>query len=170
MHLADAGSTATLVHISGGASGIDETLAHMARLSRDSRLSMKVRDTALSLIASCGHKDWACQVRAVHAFVRDQIQYVLDPVDVELVQTAERTLELRAGDCDDKTVLLASLLRAIGHPSRYVAIGFEPGVFCHVYLETKIGDDWIPLETTEPVEVGWQPPPRLIRARLYRKA
>lgn len=168
MHLAEA--TAVLTTIPDGAQGIDVTLSHMSRLSRDGRKNLQVIQTARALIQNCPPKDWACQVRALHAFVRDQIQYVLDPVDVEMVQTPMVTLDTRAGDCDDKSVLLAALLGAIGHPSRYRAIGFEPGIFCHVYVETKIGDQWIPLETTEPVPVGWEPPPQLVKAQMFKRA
>jgi transglutaminase-like putative cysteine protease len=71
---------------------------------------------------------------------------------------------MRAGDCDDKSVLLAALLESIGHPTRFVAIGFQPDDFEHVFVETKIADRWISLETTEPVEIGWMP--QHIRARL----
>lgn len=90
----------------------------------------------------------------------------MDPVNVERIQTADKTLELAAGDCDDKSILLASMLEALGHPTRFMAIGFEPNVFTHVYVETKIGNDWIPLETTEPVPMGWEPDPSRIAARL----
>ncbi len=169
MHL-QTESTATLQMIPEGVAGIEATLSAMSRFSKAGKKSMQVRDMALSLIRDCPAKDWACQVRALHAFVRDSIQYVLDPVDVELVQEPETTLRLRAGDCDDKSVLLASLLGSIGHPARYCAIGFEPGIFCHVYVETKIGANWIPLETTEPVEVGWEPPPAMVRCRLFKDA
>lgn len=156
--------------IPDGPPGIDATLTQMSRFSRDGKKSIRVIEMARSLIRDCPPKDWACQVRQLHAFVRDHIQYVLDPVDVELIQTPDKTLEYRAGDCDDHAILLSALLGAIGHPARYRAIGFDAGVFCHVYVETKIGDEWIPLETTEPVPVGWEPPARLIRASMYKRA
>ena len=34
--------------------------------------------------------------------------------------------ELRAGDCDDMTILLAAMLKAIGHPVRLALVGFNP--------------------------------------------
>jgi hypothetical protein len=40
----------------------------------------------------------------------------------------------------------------------------DPGTFTHVYVETRIGDKWIGLETTEPVAMGWKP--RGIVARM----
>ncbi len=142
----------------------------MSRLTRIGKKSFAVHKAALSRVRGCAQKDWQCEVKQLHAFVRDSIRYVQDPIDIERIQTPDKTLELAAGDCDDKAILLASMLESLGHPSRFVAIGFEPGTYSHVYVETKIGANWIPLETTEPVEAGWEPPPALVRCRLFKDA
>lgn len=163
-------SNATLHMIPDGASGIGATLSMMSALSRDGRKSMLVRETALCLISGFDQKDYSSEVRALHAFVRDSIRYVQDPDECELIQTPDKTIELCAGDCDDKSILLAALLGSIGYVARYRAIGFQPGIFEHVYVETKLRERWIPLETTEPVEAGWQPDESTIVASLYRKA
>lgn len=155
----------TLALIPDGIAGIVETLKLMSRFVKEGKKQFPVRETALRLIRGCAQKDYGCEMRALHAFVRDQIRYVQDVRDVETVASAEKTLQYMAGDCDDKVVALGALLESIGHPTRFVAIGFEPGIFEHVYLETKIGESWIPLETTEPVEAGWEVEPRLVRAR-----
>ena len=76
---------------------------------------------------------------------------------METVATPDATLESGQGECDDKATLVAAMLEAIGHPTRFVAIGFEPGILDHVYTETMIGPRWYTVETTEPVEVGWVP-------------
>jgi transglutaminase-like putative cysteine protease len=102
-------------------------------------------------------KDWTGQVKAIHRYVRDQIRYVMDPAGIETLSTPMRLIEIGAGDCDDKSILLASLLEAVNHPTRFVAIGMSGGTLEHVYVETKIGDEWIPLETTEPMEAGILP-------------
>lgn len=158
---------ATLQLIPEGIPGIMETLKIMSRIVKDYKKSLAVRTLAVSLTSDCRQKDWACEVASLHAFVRDQIRYINDITDVETVHTPDIILQQRAGDCDDKSLLLASLLESIGHPTRFVAIGFEPGVFSHVYTETKIGNNWIPLETTEDVEAGWQPDPKLVLEKRY---
>lgn len=158
-------STATLGFIPEGVAGIDATLKIMSRYVKDGKKSMMVRDKVLSLIRGLQQKDWIGEVRTLHAFVRDEVRYVMDTTDVELVQTPDATLRLMAGDCDDKSTLLCAMLESIGHPTRFVAIGFQPNVFAHVYLETMIGNQWVSCETTEPVEIGWQPPSGMIRAR-----
>lgn len=94
----------------------------------------------------------------IHRFVRDRIRYVKDIKGVETLQSPEKTLEIGQGDCDDKSVLVGALLESIGHPVRFKAIGFIPGVFSHVLPETKIGSKWIAVETTEPWPLGRLPP------------
>lgn len=93
----------------------------------------------------------------LHAFVRDAIRYVRDIRGVETLHTPERVLKQRAGDCDDKAMLLVALLESIGHTARFRAVGFLPGVFSHVLVDVMLGGEWVAAETTEPVELGWSP-------------
>lgn len=158
-------STATLGFIPEGAPGIDATLKVMGGFVKDGKKSMMVRDQVLALTQGLQQKDWVGEVRALHAFVRDKIRYLADPSGVELVQTAEATLRNKQGDCDDKATLLCAMLESCNHPTRFVAIGFEPGIYEHVYCETLIGDRWVSCETTENVGIGWQPPSGMVRAK-----
>ena len=155
---------AFLAAIDSGPKGVYQTLRIMRYFVRTGKKDMLVRQKALSIIKNRPQKDFAGEVQDLHKFVRDSIRYVKDIAGVETVQTPDITLEIGQGDCDDKSVLLASLLESIGHPTRFVAVGFRPGHFSHVLIETKIGARWIPLETTEPVPMGWYPP--RVRARM----
>jgi transglutaminase-like putative cysteine protease len=159
--------TATLQAIPDGKAGTVATLKIMRQVAKAGKVSMPVRNMALSLISDLPQKDWFNELRLIHRFVRDQIRYVKDIRGVETVQTPDVTLSLKAGDCDDKSVLLAAMLEAIGHPTRFVAVGFKPDDFAHVYVESRIGTAWIPLETTEPVEVGWEPKGVVSRLTIY---
>ena len=127
-----------------------------ARASLRSK-SQRIREKALDIVAPVPARSWGQEVERLHAFVRDNIRYVRDPVDLESVATPEKTLELGQGDCDDKSTLLASLLESTGHPARFVAVGFGGGPFSHVYTESKIGETWVPLETIIPRPMGWFP-------------
>lgn len=120
--------------------------------------SLPIRELALTLVQHVDGKNWIGEVAALHEFVRDNIRYVKDVRGIETIATPERTLAYGQGDCDDQVVLLGSLLESIGHPVRFVAIGtHNPFSFNHVFAETKIGSQWVSVETTEPVNVGWRP-------------
>ena len=138
--------------------GVKDTLYLMARLARQYKKSPRIITLARMLTARLPPKDWYGEIVAVHMYVRDTIRYVQDVDGVETLATPDRTLEEMAGDCDDKSLLLAALLGAIGHPSRFVAVGESYGSLTHVLVETKLADDWLPLETTERVSPGWFPP------------
>jgi transglutaminase-like putative cysteine protease len=143
--------------IPSGSEGTRVTLALMSKLVREAKKRLAIRTRALSLVKNNGQKDYPGEVRDLHRFVRDNIRYVKDIHGVETLQMPEKTLEFEQGDCDDKSMLLASLLESVGHPTRFVAVGFTPGTFAHVYVETRIGDKWYPMETTEPWAPGRGP-------------
>lgn len=148
-----------LKHIPSGDAGAVATVRIMRDLAKgavrnpDQIVRTKVRE----LLSGLPPRQWMAEIRALHAFVRDQIRYLKDPVGVELVQTPEKTLEYGQGDCDDKATLLAAMLSAAGHPARFVAVGLGGGPLSHVLVETQVGPRWIPLETIIDREPGWFP-------------
>ena len=146
-----------LTGIPPGKEGTKYTLNLMRQLVRAGKKSPVVRQLAVDLTRGLPQKDWLSEVDAVHKFVRDRIRYVRDIHGVETLHTVERILTNAAGDCDDKSVLAASLLESLGHPTRFVAVGFKPDMYSHVYPETLVGSKWIAVETTEPVALGWKP-------------
>ena len=125
-----------------------------------------VRFVAQELTADLPQKDFAGEVDALYYFVQNNIRYVRDVNGIETVQTPIKTLELRSGDCDDKSTLLAALLQSIGFDTRFHAMGFRRNTINHVLLEVQLDGQWIPLETTEPVMMGWSPPN--IQTSIYR--
>lgn len=145
------------MEIPPGSNGTRVTLAIMSKLTNEAKKRLAIRTLAQSLVRNNRQKDYAGEVRDLHRFVRDSLRYVRDVRGVETLQIPEKTLEFGGGDCDDKALLLASLLESVGHPTRFVAVGFAPDSYAHVYVETKIGEKWVPLETTEPWEAGRGP-------------
>lgn len=125
-----------------------------------------LREFALSLVADLPARNWLAEVDALHSFVKNEIRYVQDPVGLELVATPLKTLDYAQGDCDDKSTLLAALLESIGHPAQFVAVGIQGGPFSHVLVETKIGENWVPLETIIDKPRGWFPPDATSAYRL----
>lgn len=141
-----------------GVDGIRATLKQMVRLARLYKKDAGIMTLARQLCDSLPEKDYAAEMTCLQHFVRDAIRYVRDIHDVEMLQTPIRTLEIRAGDCDDKSTLLAALLASMGFPTRFVAVGFKDGPYSHVLAEAQLGTKWIPLETiVAGREPGWFP-------------
>jgi len=115
------------------------------------------------------------QARRLYEYVRDEIHYMPDPLPFEDIQPPEITLKRLSGDCDDKAILLCSLLLAIGfetalffadtdgdsmpdHVYSSVHIPNAPDVY-KPFLNKKVAEeelrDWIPLDpTSEDLDFG----------------
>lgn len=162
---------AQLLGLPSGPAAIARTLQIMKQCACDAVRSPNqyARLKALEIFRANGlvSREYYKQVRALQSWVQNCVIYIRDPVDVELVQTPEVTLKLMQGDCDDQATLLAAMLMATGHPSRFVAIGMDGAPFSHVLVETKIGETWVPAETILKKPLGWYP--QNVTSRLIRK-
>jgi transglutaminase-like putative cysteine protease len=155
--------TQEIVQVPNGINGIVATIGFMQQFVKQYKTDSQVRGMALDLTANLTPK-----VQALFDFVQNQVRYVQDVNGVETVQTPVVTLQNRAGDCDDKATLLAALLESIGHETRFKAVGFQYNAISHVYVETKIGTRWVPLDATEPYEMGWEPPAYMVKSKIIR--
>ncbi len=107
-----------------------------------------IKDLADRIVSTSCESSRICQAKALFYFVRDNFEYISDPLNTEYVKTAPETLANKGGDCDDLTILLANLEQAIGIRTRFV---FIPG---HVYLQINLQealrkykeDGWISLD------------------------
>lgn len=151
-----------------GEPGTATTLQLMRKLVAQYKRAPEIREVALSLISGLRAKDWPGEINALFTHVRDNIRYARDIRGCETLQIPPVTLDLAAGDCDDKSTLLASLLESIGHPTRFVAVGYTgPREYSHVYVETKHGTRWIPLDATVSAPMGWSPRPPNARLVIH---
>lgn len=149
-----------------GRQGVKATLEIMSGLTKDAKKNITIRTKAANLVQGLPQKDRLGEIRALFNFVRDNIRYVRDIRNVETQYFPEQVLLQEFGDCNNKSVLLASLLESIGHPTRFKAVGFRPGHFSHVFVETfapsrqrRFGDvQWLALDATENRPMGWYPP------------
>lgn len=151
-------TTQNELQLAGGLQGVSDTLKYMVQAVSAYKTNPKIRELSLSLTRNLPQKDYPGEVRALFDYVKNRIRYVRDINGVETLQTPVKTLEYGQGDCDDKSMLLAAMLESLGHKTRFKAIGMRPGVLSHVSVETQLGGQWINLETTEPVQLGWTPP------------
>lgn len=145
------------MQIPSGKAGTQATLEIMSRLVQEGKKNLSVRQTALLLTEHLYQKDILGEIKSIYRFVRDRIRYIKDIRKIETLHTAERILIQKQGDCDDKSILLASMLESIGIATRFVAVGRDPEKFVHVFVEAQLDGLWLPLETTEPVDIGWEP-------------
>jgi transglutaminase-like putative cysteine protease len=149
---------AALSGIPEGKAGSIATMRAMRQLVRDAIRDpqQQIREAALTILR--GVNSFSDQARAIQQWVQQNIEYRRDPPDLELVQTPQVTLQLRAGDCDDHATLTAALLQSTGHPTQFIAVGLDGGPWSHVLTQTLIGTKWVAVETIQPRALGWMPP------------
>lgn len=171
------GARAEFTSIPGGMEGVRETLKRMVGICRKFlkpawhdkeavESLLFVRITAQRAVQHCREKDYWGEVSALHRIARDQVRYVQDHLTAETLQFPDKTLQIGSGDCDDKSMLLATLAHCIGYPSRFCAIEIgNEGIFSHVSPQILVsGYGWqnaecIPIDDRgTKVDLGWFPP------------
>lgn len=153
----------TLLKVPKGKDGTLVTAWIIARMIRDGAKDFYVRQRAIQIFRAhrVPAKDRFGEICSLFDWVRQNIRYTRDIFRVELLHTARRMLELRAGDCDDMTILLGSMLLSTGHPVRLVLVGFRrhrPHLYSHIYPEVLVHGRWLALDATMPRPIGWAPP------------
>lgn len=192
--------TDTLPLTDNGLDAVRKTLKLMSAIIRKYRSDVTTLNTATQIALNAGVTDMRTQKRlainALQAWVRDNIAYFYDPRETELIRTPPETLKRGVGDCDDKTVLLLSMLEALGLETELLAVGGigrgwdpdgcamqAPGMpppYSHVLGAVRYGaqngrappflDGWLTLETiVSGATPGWKPPGiRVIMPWRYR--
>jgi transglutaminase-like putative cysteine protease len=148
--------------IARGYRGTQTTVMRMRALIRAGAKDFYVRQHAIDILLAQAvrAKDYKGEIKALFEWVQQHVRYTKDPYAVEVLHTPRRMLELRAGDCDDMSMVLGALLESIGHPVRIVLTGSRPDrprLFTHVYIEAFCRGRWIPLDATMPYPMGWEP-------------
>ncbi|MBC8500987.1 MAG: transglutaminase domain-containing protein [Nanoarchaeota archaeon] len=91
---------------------------------------IKTTANRIASIACNGEK--VCHAKAIYYFVRDNFDYIRDPVNFEYVEMPQDFMISGGGDCESGTLLMANLMEAVGINSQLV---FVPG---HAFLRIKL--------------------------------
>lgn len=149
----------TLHSYSNGLRGVAQTVGVMRGLVNSGKVDPVIRQAAMSIVFLQPEKDAYSEAQAIFDHVQNRIRYVSDVYGVETIASAAKTLQGKSGDCDDKSILLASLFEAIGYPTRFIVAGYStPGALEHVYVQVCLDGQWIDCDATEPYPMGWSGP------------
>jgi transglutaminase-like putative cysteine protease len=139
--------------------GVVHTLRLMRSIVHEYKAHPAIRQAAISILFLAPQKDDYQEVNTLFEYVRDDIRYVRDIHNIETLQTPDKTMEIGAGDCDDKVTLLCALLEAVGYPTQFIVAGYtSENAYEHVYCLTAIKGVPVALDATEPYPMGYTPP------------
>lgn len=97
---------------------IGEAATELRRMVNEYSGDLALKEFALKIIRDAGvpSRDEYDQAIGIAEWAQNNIYYVHE--SVETFQTPFTTLRLKAGDCDDFTVLIASMLGTVGIPNK----------------------------------------------------
>lgn len=127
-----------------GKQGSIQTAAQMARLVREDTVKdQELQKWAARILINNGlnsHSNKRDIVMAIFSYVK-QFHYIHDPAGAfDAIQSARQTIEKGFGDCDDLSVLLATLLAQVGLQPRFVLARYKPNSkgYDHVYVDVVL--------------------------------
>ena len=91
-----------------------------------------IKQIATKIASSSCQQSKVCQAKALYYFVRDNIEYVGDPVKSEYIESPVEVLKNGGSDCESGTLLLAALEESIGINAEIVLVP------SHAYLRIKL--------------------------------
>lgn len=108
---------------------------------------------------------------AIRGWLDSRVTFQPDPHGIETLREVHEMFrdisELGNAqiDCDDISILGATLGKAVGLPARFTVLAFPPhNNFQHVYTELNTGRGWLDLDITKPPSP--MPPTRVMHLRV----
>jgi len=95
------------------------------------------------------------RARLAHQWVKSHVWFVREPK--ETFQSPTYTVRAGAGDCDDHAILLNAIAKNADLSSRIVPLRKPNGDVRHAFVEIRIGEVWVPAETTVDAAFGERP-------------
>jgi hypothetical protein len=156
-----------------GDAGVEQTVGQMRHLVDEALRDPAIIRLATDIVRSAPPFDDFAEANALYEWVREHIRFTKDPVNKEKLYPPAELLKIRAGDCDDISMLLGTLLMAVGYPARLMTVaaaGGSPEQFSHVYVEGEIAGQWIPMDPARHDSQFGVAPPLYTRSRWWSLA
>lgn len=127
-----------------GQAGNYATVRMMQKVARQRARHPLVRELALRILEHYNVKsqDYVNEAFAIGDFVKNKVRYVRDINGVETLHDPLTLIDqirkgIAHGDCDDQSLLIASLLISIGHQPYFAIVQYHNnpnGGFNHIYV------------------------------------
>lgn len=116
----------------------DEEAAFLRRIVDEFTGNAVLREITLKVIFPlCRPKDEPAQALAIGRWIQDRTYYVHE--GSELFQTPLTTIKLRAGDCDDYSIAIASMLGCVGIRNKLCILKIN-GRWAHIFPVALVND------------------------------
>jgi hypothetical protein len=148
-----------------GDAGVQQTIALMYRMVDDAVKDPVVNRTAVELLRGVPEWNPQADAQAIFDFVHQNFRFVNDPIGpsggTQALRPVRELLKLRAGNCANFSILVASLAGTVGYRVRFVTVAHDsadPNQFSHIYPEIEVGGQWIACDAARPgAQLGRRP-------------
>ncbi len=124
-----------------GDAGTAQTIKLMRKLVDQALSDSSFVRFAKDIVRHVPAHDEFGETQAIYDWVLRNIRFTKDPLTKESLYPPQELLKIRAGDCDDISMLLGALLLADGYPAQLVTVAANPQApdeFSHVYVEVEL--------------------------------
>lgn len=123
-------------------SSVDDRVGVIAKYIKQGESTGKARImSGMATADFCGTEfciaphDLAGEIDAIHGFIKANVRYMADPLNHDTYDTADRSIELAFGDCDDIAIVSGAIFQHAGFPVRIKVIKTRGNNdFHHVYI------------------------------------
>jgi hypothetical protein len=156
-----------------GDQGTQQTVELMRRLVDEALADQDFVNLAVRIVKTVPAYQDMGEVQALYRWVKQNIRFTKDPVTKEKLYPPQQLLKIKAGDCDDISMLLGAFLLALGYPARLITISAnpsQPNEFSHVYAEGEVppgSGQWIPMDAARVDSEFGVAPPNYFRKRAW---
>ncbi len=129
--------------IDDGVGGNVQTIKKMKEAALVRKGHPLIRKLALNILQEAGvaSHHFVDEALAIGEYVKNRVRYVRDPDNIEyLIDPLEMTKAIQGGtaqgDCDDMSLMAATLLLAVGHQPLFRAVRYDGsmGNYNHIYV------------------------------------
>lgn len=159
-----------------GDAGTEQTIHLMRHLVDEALSDSNFVRKAIEIVRSAPAYDDFAEVQAIYNWVLANIRFTKDPVTKEKLYPPAELLKIRAGDCDDISMLIAALGMAVGYNARFITLSANsdsPNEFSHVYPELEVppgSQNWVPMDAARVDSQFSVAPPVYFRKRAWSVA
>jgi hypothetical protein len=111
-----------------------------------------MRQLGLAVTQGCTARDDLCELKAIFDFVVKNVRYTGDVAFRDTFQSALRTLQFGGGDCDDHSILAATLAMENGFTMKWRITSNTGATWDHIYSLAGVPKHrparWVALDTT----------------------
>jgi hypothetical protein len=157
-----------------GDAGTAQTVAHIRQLVHQGVKSPRVNQAAIAIVWNTPQFTQTPKAQAIFSWIQQNTRFIADMVGplggIETLRSADEILRVRAGDCDDFSILIPALLGTIGIRSRLVTIAHhadEPQEFSHIYPEAFVDGQWVAMDVARPNAAFGRSPEKYFRKRIW---